>query len=165
MAMTNLLPWRWGEKQIPVKREPVPDLPYNFNHLVDAFFNDDVFNNRFGLATSFDGFHPHIDVSENDRAITVSAELPGMDENDIEVSLAQQTLTISGEKKAEKENRRENYYYLERSYGSFRRSIALPAEVEPEQVKATFRKGVLTVTLPKTAEAQKQRKKITVTTQ
>lgn len=168
MAITDLIPWRRGEKKVPVKREdqePVYELQRNINSLFDDFFNS--FGN-FGLAPveafgqSLGAFNPRVDVSESDKAITVSAELPGLDENDIEVSLAHNVLTISGEKKEEKEDKGKNYYRMERSYGSFRRAVPLPAEVETDKVDAKFKKGVLTVTLPKTVEAQQQRKKIAV---
>ncbi len=166
MAITDLIPWRWGEKKVPVKREeqePVYQLQRNINSLFDEFFNS--FGN-FGLAPfeafgeSFGAFSPRVDVSESDKEINVSAELPGLDENDIEVSLAHNVLTISGKKKEEKEDKGKNYYRMERSYGSFRRSIPLSAEVEADKVDAKFKKGVLTVTLPKTAQTQS--KKITV---
>jgi HSP20 family protein len=91
----------------------------------------------------------------------VSAELPGMDDEDIEVSLSRDVLTISGEKKQEKEEKGRDYYRAERSYGSFRRSIPLPAEVNADKVDAVFSKGVLTITLPKTAKAE-GRKRIIV---
>lgn len=170
MAITDLIPWHWGEKKVPVKREeqePVYELQRNMNSLFDDFFNN--FGN-FSLAPfeafgpSFGAFNPQVDVSESDKEIKVSAELPGLDENDIEVSLAHNVLTISGEKKEEKEDKGKNYYRMERSYGSFQRAIPLPDEVETDKVEARFKKGVLTITLPKTAEAQKRTKRITVKT-
>lgn len=108
-------------------------------------------------------FTPRIDVTENDEQVKVSAELPGMDRNDIEVRLSHNVLTISGEKRQEHHEEHEGYTYAERSYGSFRRSVTLPAYVDTEQVDATFDRGVLSITLPKTAEAR-SRKKIEVKT-
>lgn len=163
MAMRDLVPWKWGEKQVPVKREEEPfyALQHNMNRLFDEFFSD------FGLkpfGESWAGFSPSIDVTENDHEIKVSAELPGMDENDIQVKLANDMLTLSGEKKTEKEDKDKNYYRMERSYGSFQRSIPLPPGVETDQVEATFKKGVLTITLPKSAQTQNHVKKIPIKT-
>ena len=93
----------------------------------------------------------------------VSVELPGLEDKDVNVSLSRDGLTISGEKRQEKEEKRRNYYRAERSYGSFKRSIPLPCEVDAGKVDAVFRKGVLTVTLPKALKAQ-ARKRITVKT-
>jgi HSP20 family protein len=158
MAISDLVPWKWGEKKVPVRREG-EDPFYAMQRDMDRFV-EDFFGSRFGLAPfgrlaeQFGTFSPQVDVTESDQEIKVSAELPGLDEKDIEVSLGRGMLTISGEKKAEKEDKGENYYRMERSYGSFRRTIPLPSEVEADQVEATFKKGVLTITLPKTAEAQ-----------
>jgi HSP20 family protein len=166
MAITNLAPWRRGEKEVPVRRDGERDPFYALHRRMDRLF-DDFFNNfsltRFGdWGESWGAFNPRIDLSETDKEFKVSAELPGLDENDIEVSLTQNTLTIKGEKKEEKEDKDQNYYRMERSYGSFQRTIPLPYEVESNKVEATFKKGVLTVTLPKTAEAQKHTKKINI---
>ena len=109
---------------------------------------------RFGL--------PAVDVAERDKQYEITAELPGLDANDIEVKLSNHTLTIEGEKKEEKEDKKKDYYMCERRYGSFRRSFQLPEGVDTDKIEASFKKGILTLTLPKTAEAQKQEKKITV---
>lgn len=162
MAMNKLMPWNWGEKRLAKQGEqadPFYQMQRNMNQAFQNFFSD------FDLAPygqQMEMFQPSIDVSENDDEIIVAAELPGMDENDIEVSLTRDMLTISGEKRHEKEDKGENTYYMERSYGSFQRSIPLSAEVDSDKVKATFKNGVLTVNLPKTAEARKQGKHIAV---
>ena len=88
-----------------------------------------------------------------------------MDEKDIDVSLTRETLTIKGEKKEEKEDKGKDYYKMERSYGSFTRSIPLPVEVDTDKVQATFKKGVLEITLPKTAKAIQETKKVPVKSQ
>jgi len=166
MAIRDLIPWNRGEKKVPVKREAYDDPVYQMQQRINSLFDD--FSTGFnlspfeGLGESFGAFQPQVDISENDKQIVVSAELPGLDENDIEVSLAHNMLTISGEKKSAKEDRGKNYYHVERSYGSFKRTIPLPYEIETDKVEATFKKGVLTIDLPKTAETQKQRKRITV---
>jgi HSP20 family protein len=105
---------------------------------------------------------PAIDVAENGNAYKISAELPGMDAKDVDVNVSGDMLTIKGEKRQEKEEKEENYYMCERSFGSFQRSFSLPAGVDRGKISSELTKGVLTVTLPKTAEAQKQSKKIEV---
>ena len=105
---------------------------------------------------------PAVDVIETEKGYRVVAELPGMDEKNIEVKIANGRLTIKGEKQEEKEEERQDYYVRERSFGSFERTLPVPDGVELDKVDASFKKGVLTVTLPKTAEALKAEKKITV---
>ena len=105
---------------------------------------------------------PAVDVTETEKGYRVVAELPGMDEKDIEVKIANGMLTIKGEKQEEKEEKKQDYYVRERSFGSFERTFPVPDGVDLDNVDASFKKGVLTVTLPKTAEAQKAEKKITV---
>lgn len=106
---------------------------------------------------------PRIDVSETDSELKVEADLPGVDEKDVEVVLEDGRLILRGEKKREKEEKEQDYYLHERSYGSFARSIPLPFEADPDQVKATFSKGVLTVTVPKPPEIKAKQKKIEIT--
>src|SRR5215470_12107793 len=105
---------------------------------------------------------PAVDVTETEKGYKVVAELPGMDEKNIEVKIANGRLMIKGEKQEEKQEEKQDYYIRERSFGSFERTFPVPDGVELDKVDASFKKGVLTVTLPKTAEAQKAEKKITV---
>ncbi|MCX5495842.1 Hsp20/alpha crystallin family protein [Kaistia dalseonensis] len=105
---------------------------------------------------------PAVDFAERGKAYEITAELPGLDDKDIEVKLANGTLTIKGEKKDETEQREGDYYLSERRYGSFVRSFRVPDGVDAEKIEATFAKGVLTVKLPKTAQAQQAEKKIAV---
>jgi HSP20 family protein len=105
---------------------------------------------------------PAIDIAETAKGYEITAELPGIDEKNIEVKYADGTLTIKGEKKDEKEEKKENYYLSERSYGSFQRSFRLPDGVDADKVEASFKNGVLTVTLPRTPEAQKKEKRIEI---
>jgi HSP20 family protein len=150
------------KKSVPVKREeynPFAFLRHEMNTLFDNFsrgFEVEPFMGRFGA------FTPSVDIKESEKDITVSAELPGMEDKDIDLSLNRDSLTIKGEKKEEKEDKGKNYYRMERSYGSFIRTIPLPAEVDMDRVKAEFKKGILTVALPKTAKAIKETKKISV---
>lgn len=97
---------------------------------------------------------PAVDVSETADKITVKAEIPGMEAKDIEISMVGDTLTIKGEKKAEREEKDENYHLVERSYGSFSRAMKLPAVVDSDKVEATYKNGVLTVVLPKKEEVK-----------
>jgi len=105
---------------------------------------------------------PSVDIFEEGDDIVVKTELPGMTKDDIEVNLTENTITISGEKKREEKVERDNYYHLERSYGSFRRSFDLPAEVQTDKAKASFKNGVLEVRIPKTEEAKKKVQKIKI---
>ena len=97
---------------------------------------------------------PSIDVTETDKQIEITAELPGLEEKDVQVNLADNVLTFRGEKKAEKEEKDKSYRLVERSYGSFVRSLELPEGVDANTIKASIDKGVLTVTVPKPAPAQ-----------
>jgi HSP20 family protein len=98
-------------------------------------------------------WEPKIDVSETKEAVVVKAEIPGVEQKDIALSLQEGVLTIKGEKEEEKEENDKRYHRVERSYGAFARALRLPAAVDASKVTATFKDGVLTVTLPKTAEA------------
>ena len=113
-------------------------------------------------ASSFSFSAPAIDMREDDKAYRISAELPGIDANDIDVSVSGDTLILKGEKRQEKEEKDKNYHFSERSYGSFQRSFQLPSSIDRNKVAADFSKGVLTITLPKTAEAQRPQQKIEV---
>jgi HSP20 family protein len=100
---------------------------------------------------------PRTNVTETDKEIEITAELPGLEEKDVQVNFADGVLTIRGEKKAEKEEKDKNYRLVERSYGSFERSIALPGGVKPEDVKATMAKGVLSVKVAKPVPVQSRK--------
>jgi HSP20 family protein len=105
---------------------------------------------------------PAVDIAETAKGYEITAELPGIDEKNVEVKYVDGTLTIKGEKKDEKEEKKENYYLSERSYGLFQRSFRVPDGVDADKVEASFKNGVLTVTMPKTSEAQKKEKRIEV---
>ena len=148
-----------------------PDVFRSFRTEMDRLF--DRFTTGFGwpslalpsfpTAVAGNGFAvPAVDVTEDDKAYRIAAELPGMDEKDVEVAVSGDTLTIKGEKRQERETKEPNYYLSERSYGSFQRAFALPDGIDRDKIDASFAKGVLTVTLPKTAEVQQQAKKIAV---
>ena len=105
---------------------------------------------------------PSLDVAETKNEIVVKAEVPGLEPKDIDISLSDGLLTIKGEKKQEREEKEENYHLVERSYGSFTRSIRLPKEVQSDKINASYKNGVLKVVLPKSEEAKKKEVKIKV---
>jgi HSP20 family protein len=156
MASRRLIPWRRREIKQPVQREEEHPLTL-WQRELDSMFDD--FYKGFGLepfrtfGESGDAFSPKIDVVDADTELMIRAELPGMDAEDVDVSLTQDILTIRGEKREESEDRGKDFYRLERSFGSFARSIPLPCEVDAEAVDAAFEKGVLTITMPKSATA------------
>ncbi len=109
------------------------------------------------------GKTPAVDVVEKDKEYEITAELPGLDEKNVEVKFADGFLTIKGEKREEKEEKKKDYYLSERRFGAFQRSFQVPDSVDPDKIAASFKNGVLTVTLPKSPEAQKKEKKIAIT--
>ena len=129
---------------------------------------DKVFDNFFqGFDMEPSGktpgvFQPKVNVTDGEKEITVSVEVPGMDEKDIELSLTKDALTIKGEKKEEKEEKGKNFHRMERSYGSFSRTLPLPVEINTDKAEADYKKGVLTIVLPKTEKAVKETKKIPI---
>jgi HSP20 family protein len=160
MDIKSLIPF--GKKNIEVRREeenPFAMMQREMNRVFDSF------NRNWGLGVFPEltgSFMPRLDVTEDAKTFTVTAELPGMSEKEIDLSISGDTLTIRGEKNDEKKDKNKNYYYSERSYGAFMRSIPLPRQVETDKVSASFKKGVLTITLPKTAAAMESTKKIDV---
>jgi HSP20 family protein len=110
----------------------------------------------------FDETFPTADVVEGDKDYRITAELPGMSEKDIEIALVGDVLTLKGEKKEEHEEKGESRYVAERRYGSFQRSFALPEDVDAEKIAASFKNGVISVTLPKRPDAQPKQRKIEV---
>ncbi|MCG6122912.1 MAG: Hsp20/alpha crystallin family protein [Microvirga sp.] len=105
---------------------------------------------------------PAMDLVEKEKEYEITAELPGLDKDHVKVKISNRMLTIKGDKKEEKEEKRKDYFLSERRFGSFQRSFRIPDGVDPEGIEADFTKGVLTVRLPKTAEAQQTEKKIVV---
>lgn len=124
----------------------------------DDFFNRPFLPTMRRFFRSESGeWSPNIDVVEKDDRYLIKAELPGVNEEDVEVSLTGDMLTISGEKQEESEEERRGYYYAESSYGSFSRSITIPPTVDPDRIEANFNNGVLEVALPKTPETKPKR--------
>ena len=169
MAITDLVPWKKNETRVPVRRrqeqDTFMDLRSEMNRLFDEFFEGPFGLSPFSGESSFMGdFAPRLDISETDKDVVISAELPGLEPDDINLSLERNALTIRGEKRAEKEEQDKRYYRVERSYGSFHRSIPLPDEVDQDKIDATFKRGVLKVKLPKTQVAHQKSKHISIKT-
>lgn len=116
----------------------------------------------FSLFTGTGKIAPVVDIVENDKTYTVTAEVPGLAEKDLDVSVSDQVLTIKGEKREEKEEEKDNYRLSERRYGSLQRSIRLPQDVDADKIEAHYDKGVVTIALPKRAETAAKQKKIPV---
>jgi HSP20 family protein len=162
MAMRDLVPWNKG-REVSTRRSEDGSPFFTLHREMNRLF-DDVFRGfnlpSLGSDTFFDrsvGW-PSVEVSETDKELKVTAELPGMDEKDVQVDLANGVLVISGEKKTETENDDNNRFFSERYYGRFERRI--PAEdVEPDKVSASFKNGILTVKMPKLPEAQSKVKR------
>ncbi len=170
MDMKKWVPWNWFKKEeenaganLPVRRTRMQPPTEGGYHPV-AFLQqeiDRVFNDFFdgwpslglgramlpGLAEGM--LKPTLDLSANDKEYTISVEIPGVDEKDVSLELSGDTLTIRGEKKQEKEEKERNFYRMERSYGAFQRVLSLPEDIGEEGIKAKFKKGVLTVTMPR----------------
>ncbi len=111
-----------------------------------------LFRGDLALVNEAVAFVPRVNVSEGEKAVRITLELPGVDEKDIQIRLTSEGLSIAGEKKQEPEEKDNSYYRLERSYGAFERVIALPDNVDGEKAEATFKRGVLQVVVPKRAE-------------
>jgi HSP20 family protein len=155
----NLL--RRNDSQLPAKHQASNDPFHMLRREMNRLFED--FSRGFDIAPFEDTeWMPQIDISETDKELQVSAELPGLDEKDIDVTINKDMLTIRGEKKEEKEEGDRNYHRVERSYGTFVRQIALPADVQSDKADAKFSKGVLKITLPKSEQTEKGTKKIDV---
>jgi HSP20 family protein len=121
---------------------------------------DRLFERFFGEFPSLElpgmAWTPRLDVTETKDSLVVKAELPGLEAKDLDISVSGKTLTIKGERKQEKEEKDEHHHLIERSYGAFSRMVELPATVAADNIKAAFKSGVLTITLPKTEEAKRK---------
>ncbi len=167
MAITDLIPWKKDETRLPIRRreeDTLVDFMDRMNRLIDEMFGRPLSLTPFfeSESTWLGDFTPKMDVSETDKEITIEMELPGLKPEDVNITLERGVLNISGEKQSEKEEKGRRFYRMERSYGSFYRSIPLPSEVEEGKIEAIFKHGVLKVKLPKTQAAQAQSKRITI---
>ncbi|MGQ9858503.1 MAG: Hsp20/alpha crystallin family protein [Thermodesulfobacteriota bacterium] len=142
--MFDLIPWR--------DRSELSSLRREIDSLFDRFFEGWPFR-----TTATRQWIPSVDVSETAKEVIVQAELPGMDPKDIDISIQGNVLTLKGERKQEKEEEGANYHRIERSFGSFSRTLQLPAEVDMDKVSAVYRNGILKITMPKTEAASVRR--------
>lgn len=164
MAVRDLIPWGRSRASVPSPMRqgdefgPFLTLHREVNRLFDDVFNrfDAGMPSIFGRMPSW----PSVELNASDKEVRVSAELPGMDDKDVEVLVEGDVLTIRGEKRCQTED--QDRRFSERCYGRFERSVALPFEVEKDRAEATFANGVLTVTLPKSAKAQESAKRIAI---
>jgi HSP20 family protein len=120
------------------------------NRLFDDFFGHPITRREW----TEEAWSPSVDVSETKDNVVINAEIPGMSKDDVKVSVQDNILTLSGERKQEKEEKNANYHRIERSYGLFFRSFTLPTPVQPDKVKATYKDGILKISLPKTEEVK-----------
>ncbi len=158
MKLRDLIPWAPETKALSDSdRDPFSTFEREFREMTRRFWDTDLaFTDTAGMIT------PRVDVKSDDHAITVTAEIPGVDQKDIHVTFEKNHLIISGEKKQEHEEKKEGYHRRERTYGSFRRVIPIDHEVKEGEAKAHFKNGVLTVELPRTEEDKKKSRSIPV---
>ncbi|CAN7264522.1 Hsp20/alpha crystallin family protein [Pararhizobium sp. LjRoot255] len=163
MSVRDLIPWNRGKPIPSIYRgddmDPFLSLHRNLNRMVDEVFRGFDMP-AFGQMMTRSGTWPTVEVSENEKEIRVIAEVPGLEEKDIEVTLDDGVLAIRGERKSETEDK--DRQFSERYYGRFERRLALGHEVDEDKVDAKFDNGVLLVTLPKTAKAQASAKRIAI---
>jgi HSP20 family protein len=163
MNLKSIVPWNKEKRSLgrwPEDSDPFTQLQRRMNSLFDDFFgrsSPDLWGGKTGA------FQPRIDVSETDKEVRITAELPGLDAKDVEVTMASNMLTLKGEKKVEKEEEDGDYYHSECSYGYFDRTIELPRGIDAANGKAKFKRGLLKVTIPKKPEAQSHRRRIELT--
>jgi len=154
--------------QAPTPFDPFEWRPFDLFRRFGSLMHDFPRSKSFPEFEAFDrmltGFsaHPAVDLAEKEGEYEITAELPGLDEKDVELRLSNGVLSISGEKKAEREEKDKDYHFSERRYGSFRRAFRVPEGVDESKIEAHFEKGVLTVRLPKTAQAADNSKKIEI---
>lgn len=185
MDIKKWVPWNWFKKEeedavrtVPVKRKVgqdpsgvLTDPLQHFHQEIDRFF-DHAFSGFTGgpfgferplLSRYADGMlKPTLDLGATEKEYIITVEIPGVDEKNVKLEIANDTLTIRGEKKQEKEEKEKNYYRMERSYGSFQRVLSLPEDADQDGVEASFSKGILTVTLPRKALPKSDVKRIEV---
>ena len=163
MSIRDLAPW-WhrGDDEKSSLTHPLAEFHREMDKAFENFFTGSDLKPWFGEKGEAGKLIPRVDVSETDKDVLVTAEMPGLEEKDIEVTLSGGNLSVRGEKKAEKEEKKKEYHRVERSYGMYQRIIPLPCEVDETKVNAEFARGVLKITLPKSEKAKAKTKKIAV---
>jgi HSP20 family protein len=164
MDIRDLMPWVAPRGAAPVGGgdQPLQTVQSELNRVFESLLRTVPGAGAAAGVAPFMGEGPRIDVPETESEIVVAADLPGLDEKDVEVSLAGDLLTIKGERKTESEKRLLSYRINERTFGSFSRSIALPSGIDADAVHASFKNGVLTITVPRTQEAAQEAKRVAV---
>lgn len=165
MSVRDLIPWGKGASQAPTvyrdfEQNPFLSLHREVNRLFDDAFRGFDIPSGIGRLSGMGMSWPNVELSDTDKELRITAELPGLEEKDVEVVLEDGVLTLRGEKKSETEDK--DRQFSERFYGRFERRIAVGSEIEQDKVKAAFKNGVLTVTLPKTEKARSNAKRITI---
>lgn len=147
-------------------RDPFLRLRDDIDRVFDGFFRGWPAMRSLDLGVPFGiaggALTPSVDVSETDKSYEISVELPGIDEKDVELTLRDDVLTISGEKKTEREEKQKDYYLSERSYGSFQRSFRLPDDAVADKIKAEMEKGVMSISVPRSQAASPKHRKIAI---
>lgn len=165
MALENFNPMK-RKGQLATRREPDNPffaLQHKMNRMFDDFLGEPF--DLFGTSGGGNMFMPQMNVSETEKEIIVTADVPGVEEKDLDISITKNELTIKGEKKSETEEKNKDFYRIERSYGTFSRTVMLPQGIDESKVNAELKKGVLKLTIPKSAEAVSERKKIQIKTE
>lgn len=185
MNIKKLAPWNWFKNEeeeaganVPVKRtdvrpsfskgaetNPIVQLHREMDRLFEnAFrgFGMTPFRTDIFPSITADLLKPQVDIGATEKEYSITAEVPGVDEKDVKIEIANNTMTICGEKKQEKEEKDKNYYRVERSYGSFQRILSLPEDADQENIKATFKKGILTIKIPKKSLPKTEVKQIEI---
>jgi HSP20 family protein len=154
--MRSLVQFPWAQGSVrPAASDPFAFLQSEVNRIFDGM-------GRFGPLTEFAAASPRLDISETSDAIEIHAELPGVAEKDVELTLTGDLLTIKGEKHEAKEDKGRDFHLTERSYGAFTRSVRLPFAAAPESAKASFDKGILTIAIPKPKEQREKSARIPI---
>lgn len=171
MSFRDLIPFRRpsGATQLTPANDPFDSFHREIDRLFDDFWRGGAHMPRFGAMFDRAGFEgkgalqaPKIEVSETESAYTVEAELPGLSEDEVDVHLADGVLTIQGERRQEEEKKNKGVQYTERSYGMFKRTLQVPPDVKEDDIKASFKNGVLHLELPRTAEVAPNARRIEI---
>lgn len=185
MDFKKLAPWNWFRKEeeetgaiLPVRRSgqrqsekqlpgPIGQLQQEMDQLLDSFFKGFGYSpfrtgSLFTSSLTDELLKPTLDIGATDKEYAISIEVPGVDQKDIKLDIVNNTMTISGEKKQEKEEKEKNYYRMERAYGSFQRVLSLPEDADQDKVAAHFKNGVLTITIARKELPQSEVKQIEI---
>jgi HSP20 family protein len=161
MPISDLIPWKKQDSNITKSKKREWDEFFDLQEEINQMF-ESILTPWQSSHFSSRKFKPEMDIQENEQEITITADLPGMKPDEIDLKISGNNLTISGEKASETEEKGERFYRKERSYGSFHRSLPLPAAVDEEKISADYQQGVLTVILPKSSPSKQTRKSISI---